>query len=639
MNKVLFLHINFICALSLLFCCNANLHAQQSTIDSTKYVTLLDTSARTKTVFDKGNFPKEAQDVLDGLQITGYYRFVTNLRKLHESYAHIENNRFNVFVGDDAQIPQLMLNIQGTTSDRTSFGTDLFIWSPMMGAGQIENIKGLNLGVSLYGNFSTKLGNFNVRTGGINWFMLSPFTFQANKGYNRYSVYERNPWDPNTAHVASRYEDFYSSGAINQDLRWGNQAFQGLIVEGTQLANRFSFAGMYGKTQVDGGLSAVPNSSYGGKLKKEFNVSDYVSLNTFNNRSFLDSLVNRAEANTAGFNMHSVEYQQQFNKIKLWAELGLGRRFAATNYGKFGEAISVKLNTNVARKYPLELHLYRISPNVLNNNSVFINSSIQQTTLLASNNQAILLPANSAVVPIGQLTNNRQGVELNAQLNFGRFKNSIGYANAAEIEKLSNKLTYGHPFNNFALARFWRWDFPSEVGPYNNLNKLYRSVFETLALTEQNALGMPLFRKYFNTVEINSKYKSKLLDKDLFIFYLGNFNSVQNRFAPMVNFTTNSLLRTYDHQLEMYWRVHPMLVWNNYASFERIIANYNTEVDVVSKRPKNQTGYAFATGCDIQLSKSVGLYVRQRWMKYSDASFANDRYKGWETSIELKAFF
>jgi hypothetical protein len=26
-------------------------------------------------------------------------------------------------------------------------------------------------------------------------------------------------------------------------------------------------------------------------------------------------------------------------------------------------------------------------------------------------------------------------------------------------------------------------------------------------------------------------------------------------------------------------------------------------------------------------------------MKYEDASFAKDKYKGWETTVELKAFF
>jgi hypothetical protein len=125
----------------------------------------------------------------------------------------------------------------------------------------------------------------------------------------------------------------------------------------------------------------------------------------------------------------------------------------------------------------------------------------------------------------------------------------------------------------------------------------------------------------------------------LYVFYLGTFNSAQNQVSALVNFTEKALLRTYDHQLEMYLKLSPMLVWNNYVSYERVIANYSTEVDVITKRPKNQTGYSLASGFDIQMSKNVGLYIRQRWMKYEDASFAKDKYKGWETTVELKAFF
>jgi hypothetical protein len=99
------------------------------------------------------------------------------------------------------------------------------------------------------------------------------------------------------------------------------------------------------------------------------------------------------------------------------------------------------------------------------------------------------------------------------------------------------------------------------------------------------------------------------------------------------------LLRTYNHQLEMYYKLSPMLMWTNYASFERNIANYSTQTDAITRRPKNQTGYSFATGFDIQFSKSVGLYIRQRYMKYKDTSFEKDKYSGWESTIELKAYF
>lgn len=584
-----------------------------------------------------GLFPKQAKEALRSLQIGGYYRFVTNVRQLQETYPHLASNKTNIFVGDDSQIPQLMLNISGNTSPHTQFGTDLFLWSPMTGAGQVENVKGLNLGVSLYGQMETEVGTFSVRTGGINWYMLSPFTFQSNKGYNRYSLFERNPWDPNTPQVDSRYNDFYASGAMNQDQRWGNQAFHGIIIEGAQLPGGLSFSTLLGRTQLDGGFSPVPNTSYGGKLKKLFDKSsNYISFNTFNNRSQTDSIVNHY----AGFNMGTLEFLYFLKGYKIYGELGMGRRFSHSGKTAFGEALSLKISRALAGKYPVELHAYRISPNIFNNSSIFINSSIQQTTQTNSANQPVLMPVSSAVVPVGQITNNRQGIELNAQLNFGRLKNNIGISNAMELQNLSTQITYSHPFNNLALSRFWRWNFPSEVGPYKQLNKIYRSVFETLTLTDLNSEGTaPLYRKYFNGIEINSKYKTQLAGKDVYLFYLGTFNSVQYQWSPLMQFAEKALLRTYDHQAEMYWTLNSKWVWNNYISFERIIANYGTAVDRETRRPKNQHGFSVATGFDYQLSKHVGLYVRQRWMTYKDTSFKLDRYKGWETTIELKAFF
>jgi predicted porin len=70
-----------------------------------------------------------------------------------------------------------------------------------------------------------------------------------------------------------------------------------------------------------------------------------------------------------------------------------------------------------------------------------------------------------------------------------------------------------------------------------------------------------------------------------------------------------------------------------------MIANTQTQLDVVSNLPKNQTGLSYAIGMDFQLAKNTGLYVRQRWFKYNDANYSLDKYAGTETTVELKIFF
>ena len=66
------------------------------------------------------------------------------------------------------------------------------------------------------------------------------FTFFAsNTGYNRYSLFERNPWDPNTRQIFERYETFYDNGALTQDVFLKNKHFMDLFFDGTIPTSRF----------------------------------------------------------------------------------------------------------------------------------------------------------------------------------------------------------------------------------------------------------------------------------------------------------------------------------------------------------------------------------------------------------------
>jgi len=573
---------------------------------------------------------------LKQFSVSGYYRFVANYRHLSESYAHLTQPN-NLFIGDDSQLPQLLLNLGGSVARNTSFGTDLFMWTPMTGAGAAEGVKGLNLGVNLHGTYAGDIGTFTVHTGGINWYSLSPFTFQTNKGYNRFSLFERNPWDPNTATLEARYKTYYQAGSINQDQRWGQQAFHGMIVEAMELPRGFSGVFMYGKTQLNGGLSPIPNHSVGGRVSKQHDYG-FVALNTFNTNALTDSLSN----NRYGMNIGTLEFRQQLGSFLFKGELGTGRTFDNTARQPWGEALSLKVEKAFGKKLVAEWHMYRISPKVVNNSAIFINSTYSEPVRTGGNSatQPVLPAVASAMTPIGQLVNNRQGADLNLQWDLGWLKAGFGWSMSGELERISNRITYGHPINSLALSHMWRWDFPAEVGPYRNLSKIYRSVYETLFLNEVNPTdGKPLNDKYFNSAELHLRAQTHLGNKALYTNYLGQFSSAQYFMAPLTVFSERALLRTYYHQLESYLVLGKTFIWCNYIGVERNIANYATKSDAVSRRPKNQTSLAVATGCDLRLSRGAGLYIRQRWMKGYDTSYTQDRYRGFETSMELKIFF
>ena len=578
--------------------------------------------------------PKEYKKGLSNISINGYYRFLGVYSNMKMQYPEMGNIKNSLFIGDDSNLPELNLTISVKPFKNTSISTDLYLWNPMTGSDE-DYVKGLLLGLNLYGSHSTRYGTFGVKTGGIHWHKLSPLTFASNTGYNRYSLFERNPWDPNTRQIFERYETFYDNGALTQDIRWGQQAFHGFIFDGNDLPQDFSFSLMHGKSQLNGGTAPLPNMLTGGRIKKNIG-DDFISINGVRNKTFSDSMSRFA----VGFNIITSEFEINFGKklATLYAEIGMGNYFSPNHNGKWGELMDIQLKLNKKlTHFPVEIRYFRISPNVINNNGAFWNTSIQEFTQNISQvdlGQApLLFPFASSVLSIGQMTNNRQGVILNTDLKFGRNKFTIGYSAANEISALSNKITYGHPANNIALSRFWRWGFPSNVGPYGNISKIYRGVYETMLISDS------ITAKGFNTVEISYKTHFKILNRKVMLFYLGGFHSVQNSFSIAPKFSKNSYLQSYNHQLDLYYSISKNLAFCQYLGYDRIYGGNKTERNIDTDNPKNQEGFSYAFGFDILLAKNTGLYIRHRWMKYNDYSYEIDQYKGMETSVELKIFF
>jgi hypothetical protein len=371
-----------------------------------------------------------------------------------------------------------------------------------------------------------------------------------------------------------------------------------------------------------------------GKIRKDIK-SSFVSLNAITSRTYTDSLARLQ----LGFNLITSEFDIKMKKLSILGEIGAGNYFSPTNSSKWGEAIDIRIQlSEKLTHFPIEIRYFQISPNVINNNGIFWNSSIAEYNESVNTNQnatdqTVLNPFASSLVSIGQMTNNRRGIILNTDLKFRKHKLTIGYSAASEILALSDQITYGHPANNLALSRFWRWAFPSGIGPYGNLNKIYRGVYETLTITDS------ITAKGFNSVEISYKYATKIRDHQFLLFYLGGYHSVQENFSALPKYSSKAYLQSYNHQLEFYFSLTSNVVISNYFGLDRMIANTQTELDTISGKPRNQQGFSYAIGLDLQLSKNVGLYLRQRWMNYQDFNFSLDRYKGMESTVELKIFF
>ncbi|MBI1183245.1 hypothetical protein GC194_03160 [bacterium] len=615
-----------------------------------------------------GLFPKREYAKLYRFGVSGFYRFFSTYTAMDAPYLLDANSGAltpdrNLFIGDDSQMPNLLLNFSGRPTEQTAWSFDVYafqflfgnvsqaysgqiprallptVYNPLAGS-RLGSSMNLLLGMNLYGSHATEHGTFKVGVGGLKWVSLSDLTLASFRGYNRFVLFERNPWDPIGAGITERYDKFYSQGNINQDTRWGEQAFQGFSLNATALPLGFNAKLLYGKTALNGGFLTIPNSSYGGRLSKDLGSGSFVAVNTFNNLTYSDSLA----SHKIGFNVITGETALNYKKVQLLVEAGAGRYFSPEHDLKWGELVNAKLRLPASLSFfPVEFNYFRISQNVFNNNAIFWNTSIIE----AKNNNipagsvgstSVLQPFASAMTPIGSTTNNRQGLNINTDIDIKNLKLSLGWSMAGDLVARNNQISFSHPINQYTRSRFWRWNFPTGVGPYSRYNVAFRNVYEIVNLTD-DSLGVPVVAKRFSTIEIQAKYQTRLMHRKLYFFMLNRYQSAQSFWSATPVFNSNAYLRLYSNQLEAYYEIRKKCILNGYLGYERNLGNYNTEVDAQSFKPLNQTGWGTGLGVDVSLGKNAGLFIRQRWFSFKDINFKDDTYSGKETLVELKLYF
>ena len=610
-----------------------------------------------------GLFPKNESPQLYTFKLSGDYRFLGTFAQnklpyqLTEVLGDVPKEKV-LFIGDDSQLPQLTLRFSGRPSLKTSWGFDLYtfqflegnikptysakitennlptIYDPINGTRMAGNL-GMQLGISMYGAFDTQVGSFLVKAGGIHWTSISDLTLASFRGYNRFSLFERNPWDPLGSSVEKRYFDFHNSGNIQQDSRWGEKAFTGLIIEGTNLPENTSLKAMFGKTELNGGFTLMPNYTYGGQLRKNFPSGNFIGINTFNSQTYVDSVGNES----FGFNIATLESSFKLYKIGVKLEAGLGRAVSSNDNGDWGEALHLKIATpTIMDRLNIEAHMFRISPDVINNNSVFLNSAILQNT---GNNvaagsvgsSAVLQPFASQMTPLGMMTNNRQGINLNTEIDLDELKLSFAIGASGEIDAISSQITYNHPVNQLTRSRLWRWNFPANVGPYGNQSVIYRDVYETVNLTDG------VSKNYFSGIEFQAKYHPKFLSSKLYLFSITRVYSAQDSWSAIPVLSDKAYLKQYNNELEAFYALTSKFVINGYLGIERTLAGYKTDIDLTSSKPRNQYGKGYGLGIDYTIAKNTAIFIRHRWFEFEDKSFQKDHFKGTETSLELKISF
>lgn len=593
--------------------------------------------------------PRKVERPQETVTVGGYMRFLGFNRNMSTQFTVIPGNQFAntppyvIGVGDVYRDPPLMLlNIGARPTSATYIGMDFAL--PNFFTGDLDNPRNinLNLGINMVGSFNTKVGRFAVQAGGINWTTLSPLTYGAPEIF-RFSLFERSPWDGNSTSI-ERIDGLYQNGRVLVDERFGRQAFKGFLFDGTNLPGDFQFRVLYGNSPVNANLNTdVPSYMSGGYLRKNF-TKGFVGYNTVNYINYTDSV---AELKST-INIHTLQGEFDWDGWKLKAEAGIGR-VSNSGVSEYGEGIRVRLETPArVTVLPISVEVYRLNQNFTNFFGMFLASNAN----ISGNSQSISGVATGtassfagSITDVGQFANNQQGIALNTNFGFGNFKMNVGLQASQELERVTNRLSWGHKINALPFSRFVT--FTNSTGIYGRWNSFFRGVAEDMTITRVDTAGLPIGKNGFNMLQAQAIYKVDAGPVPIYLTYLASLGSAQSGFSAVPVFGDSAYLRAHYHEAEVYIgaseRISVVLSYGR----ERIRGNqYTNRGDNVTgvegeieNDPLDQRSRHLGAGLDIKASETVGVYFRHRRFRQQGESFTLDDIQGNETTVEIKIFF
>ena len=308
------------------------------------------------------------------ISFSGYYRFLGFVRNQQETFPNNSGKTFVINSGDYYREPMFLLKLNGKTRDNITFGADLMLNSLYKGPSEelTQNLT-LNLGLNLSTSISTNYGNFNLKAGGVSWYRQSRLTIWGNRSFNRISIFERRPQTPLNKIPIDRYSNYYNSGLIDQGIRYGSRAFQGIFLNASKLPLNFSVKGVIGKSNFNrSAFESNDNFTGSFQLKNTLSPNYKICYNYLSSWAQTDSLSDDRRS----YSIQTIELDRKWNKIQVQMEIGLGKYSDPENELAYGEAILLNLKTSKSTKIPLNIQFYRISPQFVNVTGNFLNTSV-----------------------------------------------------------------------------------------------------------------------------------------------------------------------------------------------------------------------------------------------------------------------
>ena len=590
------------------------------------------------------------------ISFSGYYRFLGFIRNQQEAFPNNSGKTLVISSGDAYREPMFLLKLNGKTRDNITFGADLMLNSLYKGPSpNLSQSLTLNLGLNLSTSVATKNGIFNLKSGGVSWYRQSRLTVWGNRSFNRISIFERRPQTPLNKIPINRYSRYYNSGLIDQGIRYGSRAFQGIFFQGSKLPFNFSVKGVIGKSNFNRSLLENSDNFTGSlQLKNTLSSKFKIAYNYLSSWADIDSLSDERRK----YFIHTLELDKKWNKIHVQMEVGLGKYSDPINDLGYGESILLNVKTAKSTKVPLNFQLYRISPQFVNVTGNFLNTSVLEVfPNVEGVGTTIRTPYQSPIVGLGFPVNNRQGVSINADFNLGKLKLNGGIGFFAEIDTSHAALSYIHNVNSQTLSRINV--FAQNWGPYNLLNSTYRGVYENVNITDTTAGGNANFKKFFNTIEFQAKYNNKIFGKNYYIFSLTRLNSCQKEFNLFPQVGSQVLISQISEEIDFSFELSQKAALVLSYGIEKVLGNSYTDIGDNPEptatntffeqlglenlyrytNSRNQKNTLLGFGLDYKINHNAMVFYRYNQYRYFDPNFVENNLKGWEMILELKINF
>jgi hypothetical protein len=628
---------------------------------------------------------------ISSIKFSGYFRSFVQYRNLPIRYPEVLSKHQLAINGYDVTNrtltgfpdPFLLITAEGNVSNNTflkvTYAFEDLLYNELKdksGTVPANNKRGSPFRLMQFeAGTSTKFGDFKMIAGGpLIWYRLSPFTLWTYQ--YRYDMFERIPWESQGGSF-SRYNRYYGDNYYTQgNQQWGYSGFQGFIMEGKNLPKGFGVSLLYGRTDNTAGFqtafTGTAKNMGGGRIEKSLGANSKLGANFFTQSGYTNNVANFKIIQQ----IITGDFRTDIKGFKIYLEAGAGRyqdsivqratsiRLSDSTYiqASPGEIVGLNYNwkpalnleldfTKKLIKIPISIQSYYVDKSVVNVNSAVLNSSNPH----ARPDLATASPSNDittfqgVITDLGQMTNNRWAVNLKHENSYGNLKVLIGAGVGQEIENLFNMIYFQHRANAYVRSRFAFYE--GAAGPYGRIKSIFRRTFEMIRITDVN----PDYKKSYNTLDLQLKYKAKILEKDFVLTNYNNYNSVRDELKVLPTFKNGAFVRTFYEELMAFYALNSKIAVLGFGSYEKILGNNRTEladengnlitnfkgepISDPNGRPIDQQDYGFGLGLDYNFTKNASLYLRHRWFSHRDYHFTRDRFKGTESSLEVKVFF